>query len=141
MSIRKTEVENALDAIYSRCTTEQQKLLQSEFDLLRQFINDKTPKKEVAPKSSGGHDYTYLDDLSQEAKNLVIVLVDKGEKNLYHSIMAVIDGQVKKNKNVSKGTVKEYYRKRFENRDHVKHSWKLVSEVFDLCWKRYQSKK
>ena len=91
MSITKTEVEKSLDAIYSRCTAEQQKSLQPEFDLIRKFIYDKTPKKEDASKSIGGNDYEYLNGLSEEAKNLVIGLIDKGEKNLYHSIMAVID--------------------------------------------------
>lgn len=136
---RKPEVEQALDVIYSRCTLEQQKLLQPEFNLIRQFINDRTTRKEVS-KSIRGNDYGYLNNLSEEAKNLVIVLVDKGEKNLYHSIMAVIDSQKHKNKNVSLKTIKQYYKKRFEKREYIQKSWPLIDEIFNLCWKRYVAK-
>lgn len=75
--------------------------------------------------------YRYLDSLSNEAKQLVISLVEKGEPNLYHSFMSVLNQK----KDITKEDVHNfYYVKNSHRRPYLDKNRNLVDEVFELCW-------
>ena len=123
----------ALNKIWKSCSMEQRKLLETDFRLLTDFV-----RRNYSHHSNSGSDgYAYLSKLSPSAKGLVISLVDKGEPNLYHSIMAVI----KNMDNKPKEDIMNYYYEHYsEKRQYVKTHWSLICEIFDLCWNKYQKK-
>ena len=84
-------------------------------------------------------DYRYLDELSFESKQLVIALVNKGEKNLYHSIMATIESNRGKFNSVEQFW--EYYSKRFgKSRPHIYSFEPQIKEIIELCLFRMDRK-
>lgn len=129
----------ALDVIYSTCTPEQRQQLDSEFMTVRQFVHMHTLRNVKMPPATT-QSYDYLRDLSDEARGLVTTLVNRGEKNLYHSIMSVIDNYKKRVPAAQQQDVLEYYHQRFANREYVQDDWDIVCEIFDLCWKRHGRK-
>ena len=137
---QKSEVELALDAIYIRCNPEQQRILQPEFQMLQLFIKRRLNNQDSQNYEISHEDFGYLNGLSDEAKDLVISLVERGDKNLYHSIMAIVNSQVKKKRNIKANQVKQYYKDKYAYRQYVLEYWDLVSEVFDLCWSKYHKK-
>ena len=77
-------------------------------------------------------DYGYLDDLSPEAKQLVIDLVNDGDTNLYHSIMAVI--YLKRGQFTSINQLWNYYSKRFgQKRSYIYKYEQEIREIMELC--------
>ena len=84
-------------------------------------------------------DYRYLDDLSAEAKQLVIDLVNEGDKNLYHSIMAVI--YLKRGQIASINQLWKYYSKRFgKTRSYIYEYEEEIREIMELCLLRMDRK-
>ena len=145
MDNNKIKCLAALQTIKLNCTPEQQELLKDEFRILEDYIyendggNVQMSKQKYKKKNNSSQDYAYLDDLSQEAKDFVIYLLDKGEKNLYHSAMAVIDNMMKKEV-PSKEDVKAHYLELTKKKKHVDGKLELAEEVFELCWERYKDK-
>ena len=132
----RAELEAALNSIYIRCDSHLQKTLQPEFQLLEKFIKG---EQVVLPNNPAGSNdnFKYLNGISVEAKNLVISLVNNGDKNLYHSIMAIINYQMHKNPKLSLNQGKKYYKNKYSYRQYIVTEWNMVDEVFNLCWERY----
>lgn len=129
-SAKETIEWKALNSIWSSCSTEQRMALRSEFETVAKFIRRKTRViKPYKPKD----DFSYLDALSDEAKQFVISIVNNGEKNIYHSLMAIIN-------NVPGSTKEEvldyYFAKYSKKRPYLVENRSLVCEIFDLCWNR-----
>lgn len=139
MSGIKEEANNALEAIHRMCSEEQQNVLESEFRLLRQFIDNKKKMNQKTIETTQD-DYRYLNGLSQETIDLVISLVNNGYPNLYHSMMAIISNRLDKGY-CEKEVVREQYRSHFNDRYNIDVKLKLLDELFDLCWDRMQIKK
>ena len=70
----------------------------------------------------------------EEAKQFVISLVEKGEPNLYHSIMAVLNNK----RGATKEEIEKFYFAKYETkRPYLIEKRKLVDEVMELCWKKF----
>ena len=127
--VKGTEEWIALDTIWRSCTPYQKEFLRKEFKLLSCFI------REHARLQSEADDYGYLNALSPEARSFVIDLVKSGEKNLYHSFMAIINNP--KRANYTKEEIRSLYYKKYSNkRPYLKTHEDYVLEVLDLCWSR-----
>ena len=88
--------------------------------------------------SSVDHNYAYLNGISEEAKQFVISVVNKGEKNIYHSIMAILGGKSQ----LSKEELKAYYFQKYRTkRPYLIENSDLVSEVINLCWDKSHKNK
>lgn len=84
-------------------------------------------------------DYGYLDELPPEVKRLVIDLVNDGDKNLYHSIMAVIE--CNRGRFTSINQLWEYYSKRFgKERSYIYKYEEEIREIMELCLIRMDRK-
>ena len=84
-------------------------------------------------------DYGYLDDLSPEAKQLVIDLVNDGDTNLYHSIMAVIE--MHRGQFTTINQLWNYYSKRFgQKRPYIYKYEEETREIMALCLIRMDRK-
>ena len=81
----------ALNAIWLSMSKAQREANYDNFKIVTEFIKasylNKNSLAEEKSEETCVDDYRYLDKVSESAKNLVIDLVNKGEKNIYHSIM------------------------------------------------------
>lgn len=85
--------------------------------------------------ANGADNYRYLEPLSDETRQYVINKIERGEKNPYHSIMAVLEYRVNSNSLEDEKTERERYKKRFCLGDE-----KWIEELFSLCYKRMMKK-
>lgn len=132
--VKSSKEWQALNKIWKSCTQEQKNALHNEFKLVSSFVSEK-----VGLKFIGGCDdsFRYLNPLSDEAKQFVISLVAKGEPDLYHSIMAVLNNK----RGATKEEIKEFYYKKYEfKRPYLKENCQLVDEVMELCWTKFHYK-
>ena len=133
--IKKTKEWNALNAIWKACTTEQKTQLKSDFKVVAKFIRE---KHSLNTQSSVDHNYAYLNGISEEAKHFVISVVDKGEKNIYHSIMAILSTKSQ----LRKEELKAYYFQKYRTkRPYLIENSGLVTEVINLCWDKFHNNK
>lgn len=128
--IKSTKEWKALNLIWKRCSSEQRVMLRSEFEIVSKFIKENVcTTGKVAPKDG----YGYLNALSIEAKQFIILKVNSGERNIYHSIMSVLDNKP----DLTKNEVKKYYFERFSrSRPYLEENRELVCEILNLCWDR-----
>ena len=119
----------------------------ADFKILTEFIKENCHQcTETAPIATGqlqelvkkrGYSptYNYLNDLSPQTKQLVIDLVNDGDKNLYHSVMAIIEthrGQFS-----SVDDLWKYYSKRYGNsRSYIYTYEEEIREIMELCLAR-----
>ena len=84
-------------------------------------------------------DYGYLNELPAEVKQLVIDLVNDGDTNLYHSIMAVIE--MHRGQFTSINQLWNYYSKRFgQKRPYIYKHEEEIREIMELCLIRMDRK-
>lgn len=84
-------------------------------------------------------DYGYLNELPAEVKQLVIDLVNDGDTNLYHSIMAVIE--MHRGQFTSINQLWNYYSKRFgQKRPYIYKYEEEIREIMELCLIRMDRK-
>lgn len=127
-TIEQTREWIAFNRIRKICTEEQRETLKADFRLLEDFICEHTSDCVVNEMVKG---YEYLRKLSPEAKTFVLDLLNRGELNIYHSMMMVIATR----REETKEDIRANYYKRFSRkREYVKENWDLFCEIFDLCW-------
>lgn len=108
-------------------------------ELIKKHYIAKDSQDENMESNTVRDDYRYLDELSPEAKQLVINLVNDGDKNLYHSIMAVIE--CNRGRFTSINQLWEYYSKRFgKERSYIYKYEDEIREVMELCLIRMDRK-
>lgn len=128
--IKATDEWKALNQIWKSCSSTQQVQLCKEFELLTKFIRSHTP---ISAEPRGKDGYAYLSRLSPEARQFVISIAERGEKNIYHSVMAIIDNKPQ----FSQQELKDYYLQKYgEKRPYLLENESYVSEVIELCWNR-----
>lgn len=129
--IKATNEWRALNQIWKSCSSEQRAQLGREFELLTKFIRSHTP---INAEPRGKDGYSYLSRLSPEARRLVISIAERGEKNIYHSVMAVIDSKPQ----LSLQELKDYYFKKYgQKRPYLLENESYVFEVIELCWNKF----
>lgn len=133
--IKDTPQWKALNSIWKSCSKEQQELLMKDFKVLGEFIRKRTYIKQ---KDKSNDVYPYLNALSKEAKDFIITIVDKGDKNIYHSVMAVLGSKLHWNK---EKIIEFYFKKYGRKRPYIIENEPLVREIIDLCWERTHSSK
>ena len=85
-------------------------------------------------------DYQYLSALSDEAFNYVVGLINKGEKNMYHSMMAILSSH-------NFDSVSEFCEYYIEKNSEMRPQWCMsdnrpyIEELSKLCYSKYQFKK
>ena len=132
--IKGTDEWQALNRIWKCCTIEQRNILRNDFEMVSKFISQKVGLDYYREKDD---EFCYLNALSDEAKQFVITLVERGEPNLYHSIMAVLNNK----KDATKQEIEKVYFEKFEcKRPYLIEKRNFVDEVIELCWKRYHHK-
>lgn len=134
---------NALSDIWKSMSSDQRKENFENFKILSDFIKLNCAIEHAIShkddEKSLEENYGYLNKLSAEAKQLVIDLVKKGEKNLYHSIMAIIDA--KRGEFSSVEQLWEYYSNRFgKTRSYIYVYESEIKEIISLCLIRMDKK-
>lgn len=137
----KMSVEyDALNNIWKSMNQEQKKTLYDDFKVINDFIKYRYSVSDCITSSevSFARSHEYLNDLSKEAQTLVRSLIEDGEKNLYHSVMAFIPY----NYNVSDANelYELYYERYKKTRPYIAEYKEQVMEVMDLCLRRWQSR-
>lgn len=121
----------ALNRIWKCCTVEQRNEMRNDFEVVSKFIKQKVGSNF---HSESDDEFRYLSPLSEEAKQFVISLVEKGEPNLYHSVMAVLNNK----RGATKEEIEKFYFEKYETkRPYLIEKRKLVDEVMELCWKKF----
>lgn len=86
-------------------------------------------------------DYSYLSGLSPEAQQIIITKVEQGEVNLYHSIMAVLEGRRKRENLRDCVTENKHYRKYSKRKTDLSNiSEPLFNEIFNYVYGRFTNK-
>lgn len=137
---------NALNNIWRSIPQEVREANWDNFKVVAEFIKTYYPvevslveKTETQFVSDDKDDYRYLDELSPEAKQLVIDLVNDGDVNLYHSIMAVI--YFKRGQITSINQLWNYYSNRFgKTRSYIHTYEEEIREIMELCLIRMDRK-
>ena len=121
----------ALNNIWKSCLPEQKAELRADFEIVSSFINKKMG---TSYHPDTDDEYAYL-RVSDEAKQFVISLIERGEPNLYHSLMAVLANM----RGIDKEEFKKFYFSKYGNKKpYIIADHKLVEEVMDLCWDNFQ---
>ena len=130
----------ALNEIWKSLSKEQREGNYDAFKTLSEYVKfNYVVKKAEDERVDHQDNYKYLNNVSAKAKQLVIDLVDKGEKNLYHSMMAIIDA--KKNEITSVEQLWNYYSKRFGGaRSYIYTYENEIKEIMQLCLDKYNKK-
>lgn len=134
--IKDTPEWESLNSIWKSCSKEQKELLRKDFEVLAKLIRKQLPNDKIYlghNQNSNYDDYRYLNDLSKEAKDFIISVVNKGEKNIYHSIMAVINNKYR----CTKDDIIEFYCKKYgTERPYIAENRALVCEIINFCWNK-----
>lgn len=129
--VRSSNEWQALNRIWKSCTAEQRNEMRNDFELVSKFISQKVGSKF---RSESDDEFGYLNSISDEAKQFVISLVEQGEPNLYHSIMAVLNNK----RGATKEEIEKFYFAKYEmKRPYLYDKRELVDEVMELCWKKF----
>ena len=133
----------ALNAIWLSMSKAQREANYDNFKIVTEFIKasylNKNSLAEEKSEETCVDDYRYLDKVSESAKNLVIDLVNKGEKNIYHSIMSII--AINRGEFKSEDQLWEYYSKRFgRERPYIHAHENEIKEIINLCLIRMDRK-
>lgn len=127
----------ALNNIWKNMSKKQQDENLDNFKIVSDLIK---LHRTIEQSTDARDDYQYLDELSPETKQLVIDLVNSGEKNLYHSIMAMIG--VKGGEFESTEQLWDYYSKRLgKTRPYICEFEPQVRELIELCWGRMKKRR
>jgi len=125
----------ALNNIWKNSTQEIKEKNIDDFKTLTNLIKKYChPVAEPLPKAKRKYvpTYDYLNELSPETKQLVIDLVNDGDKNLYHSIMAIIESHRGQFSTVD--DLWNYYSKRYgHSRSYIYTYEEEIREIMELC--------
>ena len=125
----------ALNAIWKSCSIEQRVTLKSNFETLTQFIRSHVYQKRSVLDNV---EAAYLNDLSNEARDFVISVINNGERNIYHSIMAILNNKP----GMSEEALQKYYFKKYgEKRPYLLENASIVCEVISVCWHKFNNKR
>lgn len=140
-TVKSTPEWIALNSIWKSCSQEQRQKIKADFEMLANYIRaNHKPKTEPAKpdwhKSSETvrDEYAYLNHVSPEAKQFVQDMIQQGEKNIYHSIMAVL--QTRPQLNLADFT-DYYFEKNRAKRPYLAENQTLVSELIAYCWMKF----
>lgn len=87
------------------------------------------------------NDYSYLSGLSPEAQKVIIDKVERGEPNLYHSIMAVLGNRRQRECLKDFETEKKHYRKYSKRNTNISDiSDTIYNEIFNYVYASFISK-
>ena len=133
----------ALNNIWRSIPRELRESNRDNFKVVSEFIKNCYIEEEALREDTGSRtakdDYGYLDELSPEVKQLIIDLVKDGDKNLYHSIMAVIE--CNRGRFTSIDQLWQYYSKRFgKERSYIYKYEEEIKEIIELCLIRMDRK-
>lgn len=132
--IRSSDEWQALNRIWELCTAEQRDAMLDDFELLRSIIRHKVG---LNFRADNDDEFRYLNSISDEAKQFVISLVENGEPNIYHSIMAVLNNK----KNITMEEIKNFYFAKYGmKRPYLCEKRELVNEVIELCYRNFYFK-
>ena len=108
-------------------------------------VSDKEPttKNDITGTIKGRemNNYKYLNGLSKEAKQTIISKINSGEVNLYHSIMAVLEGRRKRGELQNREAERKYYidySGRLTNINDIKKH--IFNEIFNYTFRKFISK-
>ena len=132
--IKNTPEWKALNHIWKSCTSEQQKENMANFELLSKFIRNYHGLRQSKLKDKD--EYDYLNGVSPEAKQFVIKMIQQGETNLYHSIMAVIEN--KRDSGIDDISA-YYFAKIGAKRPYLSENQPLVQELIESCWHKFHA--
>ena len=133
----------ALNSIWRSMPKELRESNRDNFKVVSEFIKnhyivEDSLRENVRPQVTKD-DYGYLDELHPDVKELVISLINDGDKNLYHSIMAVIESN--RGRFTSINQLWEYYSKRFgKERSYIYKYEEKIREIMELCLIRMDRK-
>lgn len=85
--------------------------------------------------------FGYLDCVSQEAKEFVINRVHNGNKNVYHSIMSVLNNRIKHKTVELLEEEYAFYLKKAKKHDFTESELPYVREIFEYCYAKEQERK
>ena len=134
-AVKSTSEWIALNNIWKSCSLEQRTKIRADFELLANYIRSNyQSKSNWNHNRTGAQDnYAYLNYVSPEVKQFVIDMIEQGEKNIYHSIMAVLS--CKPNLNLDDFT-NYYFEKNKVKRPYLMENQTLVNELIAYCWKK-----
>ena len=115
----------------------------NDMETIMRLITEKAElKRKLTAHQSGAHspkgEYVYLDSVSTAAKQFAQDLVNQGEANLYHSIMAIMSTLP----NLTTKELSDFYLKKFgSKRPYLLENRQLVDEIIGYCWEKFHAKK
>ena len=140
-AVKSTPEWIALNSIWKSCSQEQRQKIKADFEMLANYIRaNHKPKTEPAKpdwhKSSETvrDEYAYLNHVSPEAKQFVQDMIQQGEKNIYHSIMAVLQNRPQMN---LEDFTDYYFDRNKLKRPYLMENQALVTELITYCWKKF----
>lgn len=138
-AVKSTPEWIALNRIWKSCSLEQKMEIKTDFEVLAKYIRANYDQKMSKPKrhESGSDvrdEYAYLNDVSPEAKQFVKDMVQQGEKNIYHSIMAVLQNRPQMN---LEDFTHYYFDRNKLKRPYLMENQALVTELITYCWKKF----
>ena len=124
---------NCLNDIWKSIPKEYRESNMENFKYLSNFIKESYECKGNFPMED--NDFKYLEGVSYEARQLVIDLINDGKKNLYHSIMAIIECH--KELFSTPEDLWEYYKTRYGvTRPYIMEYENEVFEIIQLCFQK-----
>ena len=135
---KNTEEWQALNNIYKSLPQNLQQSNLSNFKTLSVFLQKAETLERINKLSKTkkiiNDEYKYLAPLSIETQELILALIDEGEKNLYHSIMAVIGGTMTFR---SVNEVWTYYSEKYgTTRPYVLFYENNIKEIIEYCFSK-----
>jgi len=131
---KKTQEWVALDNIWRSIPQNLREQNRDNFKVISELIKNNYSVNRIRyiKKSSQKDEYEYLNDLSPRAKQLVIDLINSGNKNLYHSIMSVMDN--KRGHFASIDELWDYYSNKLgQERPYIYTHEAEIKEIMGLC--------
>ena len=133
MDYKDSKEWNCLNNIWKSLPNDYRELNMENFKYLSEFIRDSYKNKVNFPMED--NDFKYLEGVSIEARQLVIYLINNGEKNLYHSIMAIIESH--RELFSTPEDLWEYYKTRYgSTRPYIMEYENEVFEIVELCFQK-----
>lgn len=142
-AVKSTPEWIALNHIWKSCSQEQRTKIKADFEVLANYIraNHKSKTEPTKPywhnrRQTVPDAYAYLNYVSPEAKQFVQNMIQQGEKNIYHSIMAVL--QTRPQLNLADFS-DYYFNKNKFKRPYLIENQTLVNELIAYCWRKFHN--
>ena len=142
MSDYKDSTEwKALNEIWKSMSQEDKEKNKDNFKIVAEYLknSDLYLAVQSSLENKATDAYSYLNELSPKSKNFVIGVVNAGDKNIYHSIMAIIESRRDTMPTVD--SLWLYYSNRFGVcRRYILDHEEEVREIISLCLSRMERK-